>query len=103
MPDYRQLHEDSLRQNRPEMYAELKKKGQLRAHLNTVQQQANELHDRLRKDLAAKQPYNPVDWKNSREAWEGWLDRTAQEIVLHDRVLVKDAETQAAMRDGYTD
>ncbi len=103
MSNYRQLHEDSLRQNRPEMYAELKKKGQLRAHLNTVQQQANDLHVRLRKDLAQKHPYNPVEWKNGREAWEGWLDRTAEELVLNDRVLVPDAETQAAMQNGYVD
>ena len=44
-----------------------------------------------------------MEWKNSREAWEGWLHRTAEELVLHDLVLVPDEDTLKAMRDGYTD
>ena len=43
------------------------------------------------------------EWKNSLGAWEGWLDRTAEELVLNDLVLVRDLETEGAMRDGNTD
>ncbi len=103
MPNYRQLHEESLAQNRPESYRELKRKGELQSYLNVLQQQAKELHQTVRQSLAQKKPYNPVEWKNSRSAWEGWLDRTAQEVVLHDLVLVPDLETEQAMQDGYQD
>ena len=103
MPNYRQLHEESLAQNRPESYRELKRKGELQSYLNVLQGQANELHQNVRNGLAQKHPYNPVEWKNSRSAWEGWLDRSAREVVLHDLVLVPDEETEKAMQDGYTD
>ena len=100
---YAQLHRESLQENRPEYYRELKQRGELQSHLKVVERQANELHDQVVKNLKQKQPYNPVEWKNRREAWEGWLDRTADEVVLNDLVLVPDQETLAAMRDGYTD
>ena len=103
MPNYRQLHEESLAENRPEYYRQLKRSGQLQSHLNVVKRQAKELHQNVRNALAKKHPYNPVEWKNSRSAWEGWLDRSAEEVVLHDLVLVPDLETERAMRDGYTD
>ena len=41
--------------------------------------------------LAEQNPYNPVEWKKGREAWEGWLGRTARELVLDDRVLVPES------------
>lgn len=103
MPSYRQLHEESLAQNRPDLYRELKQSGDLQSYLDGVQRDAKQLHETIKKQLADRNPYNPVEWKNSKEAWDGWLERTAQEFVLHDRVLVSDAETERAMRDGYLD
>ena len=101
MRDYRQIHEDSLRENQPETYRELKKSGQLKAHLDAVGKRAKAQHEQNVKHLAERNPYHPVEWANNRGAWEGWLERTAEELVLAD-LLVPDAETQAAMRDGYT-
>ena len=99
---YGQLHREQLQQSRPEMYRELQRSGQLAKYLQDLDRSAEEMKARLVRQLKEKQPYNPVEWNNSREAWEGGLDRTAEELVLNDRVLVPDAETQAAMRDGYT-
>ena len=103
VPNYRQLHEDSLKTNRPAVYEELRRSGELPQYLDGVRDDANRLYQRLLKQLAEKNPYHPADWKNSREAWEGALERSAQEFVLHDRILVPDPETERAMRDGYTD
>ncbi len=100
---YGQLHWEQLRQSRPEMYRELQKSGELGKYLRDIDQSAEQMKALLLKQLAEKQPYNPVEWNNSRGAWEGWLDRTAEEVVLQERVLVPDAETQAAMQNGYVD
>ena len=97
------MHEEQLRQNRPDLYRDLKRRGALEDHLKSVQRDAQSLYERVLADLKGQHPYNPVDWKNSREAWEGALERSAQEFVLHDRVLVPDEETEKAMRHGYTD
>lgn len=103
MSDYRRLHKESLQQNRPEDYRRLQVSGRLESHLDEAGREADELHQRLLAQLAAKNPYNPTEWKKGREAYEGWLERTARELVLHDLVLVPDEETERAMRDGYTD
>lgn len=104
MPNYRQLHEDQLRQNKPALYRELKRDGALKAHLDDIAQSAKEMHARIVRQMAERHPYNPAEWGNSREAWEGALERSAQEFVLSDRVLVPDAETEKAQQDGgYTD
>ncbi len=103
MPNYRQLHEQSLAQNRPDMYAALKRSGDLDSYLDDVQQEAKELHTTIKNQLAERNPYDAAAWQNSQSAWEGWLERTAQEFVLHDLVLVPDAETERAMRAGYLD
>ena len=100
---YGLLHRQQLQQSRPDMYRALQQEGELGKYLRNVDQSAEEMRELLLKQLAAKQPYNPVEWNNSREAWEASLDRTAEEIVLQERVLVPDAETQAAMQNGYVD
>jgi hypothetical protein len=91
VPTFRQLHEQSLKENQPARYAELKLSGRLSAYLDSVQREANAQQKLVVKQLAAKNPYNPVEWKNSREAWEGWLERTARELVLADRALAPES------------
>ena len=103
MPSFGQLHEEQLRQNRPDMYRELKRSGELESYLDAFHAEAREMHALLVKQLAERHPYTPEEWKNNREAWEGWLERTAREFVLHDLVLVPDPETAKAVRNGYTD
>jgi hypothetical protein len=101
VPNYRQLHEDSLAQNRPDLHRELKKSGKLKAHLDAVSQDAESLFQRVLADLKQSQPYNPLDWQNDQAAWEGALERSAREFVLSDRVLVPDRETERAQTQGY--
>ncbi len=85
---YGQLHREQLQRSRPEMYRELQKIGELGRYLRNVDQSADLMKELLLKQLAESQPYNPLDWKNSREAWEGSLERIADELVLEDRVYV---------------
>jgi len=100
--NYRQLHEESLKQNRPEWYQQLQSAGNLQRHLDAVSQEAKELHQRLVSQLQAKQPYNPVEFP-ARETWEKYLNQVAREIVLYEVVLVKDQESEDAEQNGYRD
>lgn len=100
MKNYRQIHKDQLEQSQPDRFRDLKRSGKLGAHLKSVQAEAESQFHLVVKQLKARNPYNPVEWKNSREAWEGWVERTADELVLDDLVLVKDKETEAADLNG---
>ena len=104
MPTYRQLHEEQLRQNRPDVYRDLQRTGDLKAHLDETADSARRMRATIVRQMAERNPYNPEEWRGSREAWQGWLERTADELVLHDLVLVPDEETERAERQGgYTD
>lgn len=103
MPNYRQLHEESLAQNQAKRYRDLQRSGELKAHLDALEKDAKDLHAQIVKDLRQSHPFNPVEWKNEQRAWEAWLHRSAKEVVLNDLVLVPDRETEQAMRDGYVD
>ena len=85
---YGQLHREQLQRSLPEVYRQLQREGKLAKHLQAVDQSADRMRALLLKQLAEKRPYNPVEWKNSREAWEGSLERIADELVLEDRVYV---------------
>ena len=91
---YGQLHREQLRQSRPDMYRELQQEGELAKYLRDVDQSAEQMRATLLRQLKEKQPYNPVEWKNSREAWEGSLERIADELVLEDRVLVPEPDRE---------
>jgi len=101
--NFRQLHEESLRENRPDLYRSLKRSGQLQAHLDQVAKSAEEMYQRLVQQVKERSPYKPEEWEGSQKAWEAWAERVALELVLDDRVLVKDRQTERAMRDGYVD
>ncbi len=85
---YGQLHREQLQRSLPEVYRQLQREGKLAKHLQAVDQSADRMRALLLKQLAEKRPYDPVEWKNSREAWEGYLERVAEELVLEDRVYV---------------
>lgn len=89
---YGQLHREQLQQSRPEWYRELQKTGELGRYLRNVDQSSDRMKELLLKQLAESQPYNPVEWNNSREAWEGSLERIADELVLEDRVFVPEPD-----------
>lgn len=104
MSSYRALYEESLAENRPEDYRALKASGELKALLDSVAQTARDSHRQIVKNLAERHPYNPVEWApQGRGAWEGWLERTAEELVLHDLILVQSPEDARADLEGYTD
>lgn len=101
--NFRQLHEQSLRENRPDLYRKLKQSGELQRHLDEVAKSAEEMYQLLVQQVKERNPYKPEEWDGSRGAWEAWAERVALELVLDDRVLVKDRQTERAMRDGYVD
>ncbi len=85
---YGQLHQEQLQRSQPEVYRDLQQEGKLAKYLRDLDRSAEEMKARLLKQLAEKQPYNPVKWRNSRELWKASLKRIADELVLEDRVLV---------------
>jgi hypothetical protein len=43
---------------------------------------------RIEGQLRQSNPYNAEEWNEVQEAWEGWIERTADEIVLHEIVIM---------------
>ena len=87
------LHEASLRQNQCKVWHELHDTGELEQYLQRVGQEAQESFEMIR-DRQMKQP--------------GWTmdqaERTGEEMVLNDLILVMDTETSEAMsQGGYRD
>ena len=87
------LHEASLKLNQPAAWKELRDTGELEQYLQRVGQEAQESFEMIR-DRQMKQP--------------GWTmdqaERTAEEMVLNDLILVMDTETSEAMsQGGYRD
>ena len=99
---YGQLHGEQLQLSQPATYRDFQQSGELAEHLHAIDQQANQMKERLLQQLEKSQPYHPKEWR-SRETWLGGLDRIAEDLVLNDLVLVPDQETQEAMWDGYRD
>lgn len=93
-PNWKALHQRSLQQNQPEHLRELMSSGTLNQVLQEVAEEAQEMFEYLTKQLRKSNP----SWTQDQ------AERSAQEVVLAELVLVKDAETQEADRQGgYTD
>ena len=93
-PNWKALHQRSLQQNQPKTYHELVSSGTLNQVLQEVDQEAREMFEELVKELRASNP----SWTQDQ------AERSAQEVVLAELVLVKDDETLEADRQGgYTD
>jgi hypothetical protein len=76
MTDYRQLHLATLRSDRRVIYCHLKQSGQVDVYLYDVVASASTQFKFVREQFAQKNPYNPVEWTNSRSAYEtGWTTR----------------------------
>ena len=103
MNNYRQMHADSLKKARPQDYQELKDRGELKSYLDEVEKESEEMFKTIVERGRETHPYNPVEWKNDRAAWEGFLKRVAREMVLNDLVLVRSPEDELADREGYVD
>lgn len=97
---YGRMHEASLRENRPDRYAEHLKAGTLKRHLESVDEEATQTFNSLFAALLKQHPA-PESFLARVQHLEG-LRQQAEEVALQG-VLVMDAETEAAMRDGYLD
>jgi hypothetical protein len=101
--DYARLYRESLRLNRPKLYEELRRRGELEQHVQRLAEDAQAMYDRVLKDLQEANPFRPEQWKGNREAWLAALKRSARELVNHDLVLVPNEEDERDLREGYRD
>ena len=91
--NWARLHLESLGQSKPKYLKELSNEGRLQTHLQEVGQEAQEMFERI-----------VVRLQNSRPKWtQGQIEKSAEETVLQDLVLVKDEETELAEIHGYLD
>ena len=87
------------------MYRELKQSGQLLSYLLDVEERTDEAVDQVRASLKKSKPL-PKETTNFLEvlAYQNWLQRTSEELVLQEFILLPDEETANAIREGgYTD
>lgn len=99
---YGPIHHESLKQNRPDVYRELERSGQRFSYFKSAAKDAEDLHARIVEQLAEAHPFSAEEF-GSEERWRGWLEQVTRELVLNDRILVPDEETERASRDGYLD
>ena len=95
---------ENLRNSRPDLLKSLQDSGELTAHLEAVQENADQQFESLLVDLRQRHP-GPDDPQDpmKRARHLGWIQRTATELVLAD-LLLPDLETQKAMEQGgYVD
>lgn len=90
---WRSLHQQSLQQNRPDLLRELSDQGRLESHLQAVGREAQEMFERISRDLKGANP----SWTLVQ------IEKSAEETVMQDLVLVKDLLTEDAERFGYLD
>ena len=91
--NWKRLHLASLGQSKPKLLKELSEEGRLTTHLQEVAQAAQEQFERSVTGLLKLNP----GWTQSQ------AERSAEEAVLQDLVLVKSEETELADRVGYLD
>lgn len=101
---YAQRYREHLKAVRPAMYRRLQVNQKLAAHLQEIGNGAQEMHDLLIGQLQQTNPPPP-----DREGWmarmqyEGWLNRTAEEMVLNDLILLPSEEDQPSLSPEPTD
>ncbi len=94
-----------LEEHLPQVRRELKKSGQLQSYLLDVEERTDEALDQVRGILKKSKPL-PKETTNFLEviAYQNWLQRTSEELVLQEFILLPDEETAKAMKEGgYTD
>jgi len=101
IPDYGPLHYESLKQNQPDVVKGLERSGERFRYLRGFAQRCAAVHERCVAGLAQNHPFSEKEF-GTIEQWERWLDQVARELVM-DEVLVPDAETEEARRNGYLD
>lgn len=103
MPDrYGPLHHESLKQSRPDVIKELERKASSFRYFRDAANDCNEMHTHIVARLKRNHPFSEKEF-GTIERWTQWLHQVARELVLEDRVLVPDEETEEARRTGYLD
>ena len=94
---YRRLHEESLRENRPDLVRSLSQQGQLEGHLANVGRAAAQDHAQNVQQLRTNDPYSQKKHGNPAQ-YEESLQRRARELVLNDRILVPSKSDSRALQ-----
>ncbi len=99
---YAQMRQRSLQRNRPDLYREFQRAGNLQSYLKEIGEQASEMEDLLFLQLEQKKPL-PEDYLE-RVKELGRRQRQVLEVVMNDLIHEPDAMTAKAMsQGGYTD
>lgn len=99
---YGPLHHESLKQGRSDVIRELERRGERFRYFRDLSKSCNEMHSHLVASLSKNHPFSEREF-GTIEEWRLWLDQVARELVLEDRVLMPDQETEEARRNGYLD
>lgn len=89
---------ENLRDIHPTEFKRLRSRGELQAHLEEIEDQANLRHEEIVEQLRREAP-KPADHQASIHQHQEF-ERTARDLVLKE-ILRPDAETQAAELTGY--
>jgi len=93
-----------LEEHLPKVRRELKKKGELQSYLLNVQKSTvNALESVIDQLKKSRPPPSESSDHLQLIQYESWLERTSEELVLQEYVLLPDAETARALAKGYTD
>ncbi len=99
---YAQMRKRSLQRNRPDLYREFQRAGDLQSHLKEIGEQASEMEDLLFHQLEKQNPL-PEDYLE-RVKELGRRQRQVQEVVMNDLIHEPDLMTANAIaQGGYTD
>ncbi len=99
---YAEMRKRSLQRNRPDLFRELSKAGELQSHLQETGEQASAMEANLFHQLDKKNPL-PEDYLE-RVKELGRRYRQVLEVVMHDLIHEPDLMTANAMsQGGYID
>lgn len=99
---YGPLHHESLKQNRPDVIRELERNGESFRHFREAARSTEELHDQIAFQLSQNHPFSKTEFETI-DQWKSWLNQVASELVIRERILVPDQETEEARLHGYLD
>lgn len=99
---YGPLHHESLKQSRPDVIRELERKGSSFRYFRDAAHDCDEMHTTIVVRLKETHPFSEKEF-GTIERWMLWLHQVARELVMEDRVVVPDQETEEARRNGYLD
>ena len=99
---YAEMRKRSLQRNRPDLYREFQRAGELQSHLKETGESASAMEANLYHQMEKKNPLPKDYMERVREL--GRRGRQIQEVVMHDLIHEPDEMTAKAMsQGGYLD